>query len=319
MPHFDVFNGDADGICALLQLRLAQPRDAELITGVKRDIKLLSQVKGQADSLVTVLDISMDKNHDALLAVLADGAQVFYCDHHFAGDMPQHANLETLINTAPDTCTSLLINQYLNGAYANWAIVAAYGDNILTGAEALADQQGLSQTQRETLKALGIAINYNGYGASLADLHITPAELFKRLLAYPDPLEFAESKNSLYQTLLANYQADLDKVKTAQLVHESPTGRIYQLPNQAWARRISGVWGNDLANERQNLAHAVLTDLDQGGYLVSVRAPKNNPLGADELCRQFATGGGRKAAAGINNLPNDELQRFITTFEQTFS
>ena len=38
MNFFDVFNGDADGICALIQLRLAEPRDTTLITGVKRDI-----------------------------------------------------------------------------------------------------------------------------------------------------------------------------------------------------------------------------------------------------------------------------------------
>ena len=38
----DVFNGDADGLCALHQLRLAEPlADAQLVTGVKRDIALL--------------------------------------------------------------------------------------------------------------------------------------------------------------------------------------------------------------------------------------------------------------------------------------
>ena len=37
---FDVFNGDADGICALLQLRLERPLATQLITGVKRDIQL---------------------------------------------------------------------------------------------------------------------------------------------------------------------------------------------------------------------------------------------------------------------------------------
>ena len=42
MAYFDVFNGDADGICALLQLRQHTPRIATLITGVKRDIGLLS-------------------------------------------------------------------------------------------------------------------------------------------------------------------------------------------------------------------------------------------------------------------------------------
>ena len=41
MTRYDVFNGDADGICSLLQLRLAAPCDAVLVTGVKRDIALL--------------------------------------------------------------------------------------------------------------------------------------------------------------------------------------------------------------------------------------------------------------------------------------
>lgn len=45
--HYDVFNGDADGIIALLQLRLSEPKESALITGVKRDIKLLSQVVAQ--------------------------------------------------------------------------------------------------------------------------------------------------------------------------------------------------------------------------------------------------------------------------------
>lgn len=43
--HIDVFNGDADGICALIQLRLANPVESQLITGVKRDIALLQKLK----------------------------------------------------------------------------------------------------------------------------------------------------------------------------------------------------------------------------------------------------------------------------------
>ena len=46
--YFDVFNGDADGLCALQQLRLAEPRAAELVTGAKRDIELLARVDAQA-------------------------------------------------------------------------------------------------------------------------------------------------------------------------------------------------------------------------------------------------------------------------------
>ncbi len=76
MADYDIFNGDADGICALLQLRLAEPRDAKLVTGVKRDIDLLKQVTAKAGDRVTVLDISMDKNHDALVSTLDTGADV---------------------------------------------------------------------------------------------------------------------------------------------------------------------------------------------------------------------------------------------------
>ena len=64
--HFDVFNGDADGIIALVQLRLAEPKESTLITGVKRDISLLKQVDVETADTITVLDISLEKNIDAL-------------------------------------------------------------------------------------------------------------------------------------------------------------------------------------------------------------------------------------------------------------
>ncbi|HBQ39206.1 MAG TPA: acetyltransferase, partial [Halieaceae bacterium] len=60
--NYDVFNGDADGLCALVQLRRAEPLDAVLVTGVKRDIALLQQVEAGPGDRVTVLDISLDKN-----------------------------------------------------------------------------------------------------------------------------------------------------------------------------------------------------------------------------------------------------------------
>jgi hypothetical protein len=44
MANYDLFNGDADGICALIQLRLAHPKESILITGIKRDIKLLKNL-----------------------------------------------------------------------------------------------------------------------------------------------------------------------------------------------------------------------------------------------------------------------------------
>ena len=67
---YDVFNGDADGICALHQLRLEQPQAAELITGVKRDIDLVARVKATAGDEITVLDISFARNAVAVEAAL---------------------------------------------------------------------------------------------------------------------------------------------------------------------------------------------------------------------------------------------------------
>jgi hypothetical protein len=74
MSHYDVFNGDADGICALVQLRNADPRASTLVTGVKRDINLLKQIDAQPGDSITVLDVSLDKNREGLEKVLAAGA-----------------------------------------------------------------------------------------------------------------------------------------------------------------------------------------------------------------------------------------------------
>ena len=60
MTNFYAFNGDADGLCALQQLRLADAAPAELITGVKRDIELLQRVPAKAGDCVTVLDVSLE-------------------------------------------------------------------------------------------------------------------------------------------------------------------------------------------------------------------------------------------------------------------
>ena len=98
--NYDAFNGDADGIIALLQLQLANPISSIKITGVKRDISLLKQVtesSNEHDSNVDeirVLDISMEKNKTALNELLANGSKVTYIDHHRSGDIPENDNLD---------------------------------------------------------------------------------------------------------------------------------------------------------------------------------------------------------------------------------
>jgi hypothetical protein len=91
------------------------------------------------------------------------------------------------------------------------------------------------------------------------------------------------------------------------------------LPNAPWARRVGGVLANALARAEPAVAHALLTTLPHGGFLVSVRAPLIAPRGAERLCRQFVTGGGREAAAGINRLPAADYDQFVLAFLAAFS
>lgn len=318
MKYFDVFNGDADGICALLQLRLADPQNSELITGVKRDISLAKQVKAEAGDKVTILDVSLDKNRDAVIDILDAGAEVFYVDHHFAGDIPDNAALTTRINTASDVCTALLVNGYLKGQYALWAVVGAYGDNLRQSAAALAKGLDLNEAQLTALENLGIYLNYNGYGASLEDLHFHPAELYQQLLPFPNPLDFMAVTGGAFEKLETGYKNDMAAAAQLPPAEADQVSAVYILPNEPWARRVSGVYSNDLANDNPDRAHAVLTEKADGNYLVSIRAPLNNKQGADEFCRQFPTGGGRAAAAGINDLPATGLADFMSRFAQFY-
>ena len=307
--QFDVFNGDADGICSLLQLRLEDPLESQLVTGIKRDIALLERVAAKAGDHVTVLDLSMVKNRDALDRLLAAGVSVDYVDHHAAGDIPDHANLTTTISEAPEVCTALLINGRLRGAQVAWAITGAFGDNLDEPARQVASKTGLSESDTAQLRELGICLNYNGYGPSLEDLHFHPANLYGALHEAGSPAAFAAS--NAFRKLQDGYHEDVAASEALSPVHVQPGFAVYQLPNASWARRVSGVFSNDLVRAFPARAHAVLTERDDGSFLVSVRAPFERRTGAETVCSQFETGGGREAAAGINRLPADELDQLI--------
>lgn len=317
--NFDVFNGDADGLCALQQLRLATPLESTLVTGVKRDIGLLSNVSAQAKDAIVVLDISLDKNRDALSALLNQGAVVQYFDHHYAGDIPEHANLSCHINTNSEICTSLIVNKFLGGEHVLWAIVGAYGDNMTKVADSYAALEGLNNTQSHALQELGVLLNYNGYGATIDDLYFNPSALYRLLSQYRSPFDFI-SNESAFKTLQDGYASDMASASAIQPEFATEKCALFILPEQSWSRRVGGVFGNRLTETFPDRAHAVLSySSTTGEYLVSVRAPLNRRTGADELCRQFPTGGGRKAAAGINQLPESQYKRFIKQFRQQFS
>ena len=314
MTHIDVFNGDADGICALTQLRNASPVESVLVTGVKRDIELLERVEAGDGDLVTVLDVSFDKNRAGVERLLDLGARIFYADHHYAGEIPQSDRLTALIDTAPDVCTSLLIDRHLGGRFREWAVTGAFGDNLDASARSLARSLGLTSERLEQLEQLGTFINYNGYGAALDDLHFPPAELFERVRVHASPFDFVTNDRATFERLATGYHQDMAAATAVKATTLSARTAVYILPDAAWARRVSGVFSNQLANAAPTRGHAVLTERPDGSYLVSVRAPLENKVGADELCRRFPTGGGRQAAAGINDLPADRLDDFVAQF-----
>ena len=318
MHFIDVFNGDADGICALHQLRLVEPVESELITGPKRDISLLKRAKAVAGDRITVLDIALSTNRAALDEHLKAGAHVRYFDHHQPGDIPAHPHFEPHIDTDANVCTSLLVNHYLQGKQLAWAVTAAFGDNLADAARRAAAPLNLSAGQFAQLQSLGECLNYNGYGETLDDLFYDPADLYRQLRPFADPYAFI-AESPVYRTLKTGYQSDMARAVSVNATEARVAGRIFMLPAEKWARRISGVFGNRLAVDSPAQAHAVLTAKPDGGYVVSVRAPLEAKSGADALCSQFETGGGRKGAAGINHLPASGVDRFIAAFYTIFT
>jgi len=315
--NIDVFNGDADGLCALHQLRLAEPADSILITGPKRDISLLKRVDARPGDRITVLDVALSKNRAAVDAALAAGASVRYFDHHQPGEIPLHAQFEPHIDTSPETCTSLLVNDYLGGKHLVWAVTAAFGDNLADSARRAAAPLDLRDDQLASLRELGECLNYNGYGETLADLHYPPDDLYRIVHRYRDPFELIAAEPA-FQALKAGFADDIARAGGAMPEEDRPAGRIFVLPAEKWARRISGVLGNRLAESSPRQAHAVLTRKPEGGFVVSVRAPLADKTGADEICGQFDSGGGRKGAAGINHLPESDYGRFVNLFYSVY-
>lgn len=315
---YDVFNGDADGICALHQLRLAQPLSAELVTGVKRDIALVARVPRSMGIDVTVLDVSLDANHAALVALLDAGARVAYFDHHAASRPVAHPQLLFVWDDSPDICTSLIVDRELGGRYRRWAIAAAFGDNLDAVARRLAADAGCTANETGALETLGRILNYNAYGETLADLHFAPDCLYRELHPYDDPLDFIAGAHC-YRALAAGYRSDLARLTGIVPYCAFEGASIYLLPDTHWARRISGVLANQLAQSEPACSFAVLTECASGAYSVSVRSGDPQARPANVLCERFASGGGRRAAAGINRLAADEFDAFVAAFRIYFS
>ncbi|MGL1932823.1 MAG: acetyltransferase [Desulfotalea sp.] len=314
--NYDVFNGDADGICALHQLRLVKPIQAKLISGVKRDIKLLNRIADITNANITVLDISLDSNKVALCNLLKNKNNITYYDHHFAGEIPANKALHCYIDTSADTCTSLITHKEYPQNPA-WAICGSFGDNLHIPATELAQKHDYSEQEVSKLKEIGELLNYNGYGADLNDLHFSPIELYKSVSRFTSPFDFFDQSEELSR-LRNGYKEDFKKAMSCQAKIDPSGNRIYFFPDESWARRVAGVFANFRAREKANVAHALITRNSDKTLRISVRAPLENKKNADTLCKSYPTGGGRMAAAGINYLPAEMLDDFLLKLAKTY-
>jgi hypothetical protein len=316
--RFDVFNGDADGICALHQLRLAEPAEATLVTGLKHEIALLERVDAGPDDRVTVLDLSLDRNRAALLRLLDRGVHVRYFDHHHAGEVPVHPRLEATLDATGLSCTSELVDRFLGGRFRAWAVVAAYGDNFHDAAARLAASLGLRPPQLESLRTLGENLNYNAYGTLPTDVLIAPMELYRIVSRYADPFELIEAE-PLLSRLGCERLADLALARGVPARRMSSGAEAVVLPDAPWSRRVLGTFANRRATEDPGRAHAVLAPLPGGdAYVASLRAPRGCAPSAVDFCRRYPGGGGRATAAGVEGLDAAQLEAFLAAFAAAY-
>jgi hypothetical protein len=310
MHYFDVCNGDADGLFAMHQLRLAHPHRATLVTGLKQDVALLERVTARPGDHVTVTDVSMHANIAALERLLARGVKVEYFDHHQAGAIPCHPLLRVNIDPAADTCTSAIVDTHLGGRFRRWAVAGAFGDNLAACARRLAGQCGLGPADIIRLQELGENVNYNAYGEDERDVLVPPEVLYAALSEYEDPLEFVDDCHELALIAHARRQ-DMERACAMRPFVSTAHAAIYRLPDTPWASRVRGAFANWLAAAAPDRANIVAKRRKNGAWHVSVRAPLSAPHGADRLCRRFG-GDGRAGAAAISGLPDHRFDAFIT-------
>jgi oligoribonuclease NrnB/cAMP/cGMP phosphodiesterase (DHH superfamily) len=317
MTNYDVFNGDTDGIFAWHQLRLAHPRDATIVTGVKRDVGLVSRVNAGDGDMVTVMDVSHAKNRKDVQRLLDSGAIIEYFDHHDPSKLIAHPNITYHINTEPNISTGLIVNSHVKGKNCFWSIATAFGDNHMELATNMAKSEGLDDEQILLLKQIGLTVNYNSYGQTVDDLFYSPEEIAKAVKACGSDIFSFTEQNDIFSTLLENFSNDLSSAVCQEPYSISKNGVIYVFPNEVWTHRIMGSFSNHLVSTNKDLACAIAVLNSDETYRISVRSSLNNPHGAGDLCKEFG-GGGREKAAGINNLPDSELDEFKKEFEKIF-
>ena len=317
MIHYDIFNGDADGIVSLHQYRMHFPvTRVELVTGVKRDVELLRHMRLVKHSRLTVFDISHKTNEAHVQGILSNNNRIVWFDHHDAGMVYPNNMFRLTFDTSPTVCTNMLVDSYVDGLYRPWTIVGAFGDNLHEQAAEL--NPGFDDMKMCHLKEIGETLNYNGYGNKESDLTVHPKDVYLDLSKYDSPFDYRR-KSDVYDKIHHQKCMDHHELNESEVLHECHVGKVVLLPTSDASVRYSGIYSNQLVTENPKQAFLILTTVDDDNYRVSIRAPKVKPHGASSLANNFETGGGREKAAGINLLPKNKLKLLIDLFVEQFS
>jgi len=122
--------------------------------------------------------------------------------------------------------------------------------------------------------------------------------LYGQLRPFADPFAFVAEFAPPIEFCKPGYRDDMARAVAVDATERRAAGRIFMLPAEKWARRISGVFGNRLCSESPAQAHAVLT-AKQGGPMSSANArPAGCEIGRRRNCAASST-----AAAGARAPP----------------
>ncbi|WP_375326304.1 hypothetical protein [Candidatus Tisiphia endosymbiont of Nemotelus uliginosus] len=316
-PYHCFFNGDADGIAAVVQFIHSGFIIDNFFTGHKRDQTLLRHGETLWNAKILACDIELAKNMDSVKKMLDNKCEMCWFDHHGNGEeklLLEYPNFTSNIDIAANTNTALIVYKLLNKPeLLKWAIVGLFGDNIDGAALHYCQCLNLSQEEISILTNIGKLINYNSYGESFNDLIIDPIAILHKAKEFKDPITFFQ-QTDIGERLAQCAREDL-KLGLSYCEENSQENYIILLPNLPWARRVYGTLGNYLVKQYKTKPVAILVDIGADHYLVSVRAPLDQPTGAGDLCRLFPSGGGRAGAGGINKLYKNSLEQFLESFQ----
>ncbi len=145
---------------------------------------------------------------------------------------------------------------------------------------------------------MGECLNYNAYGANLADLHFHPAELYLRMQPYTDPLAFCAQAPELDALRRASAD-DLKQAIALPIENVGDDAVVVFMPEAAWSRRVAGTFANELSRRHANRTVALLVR-SGAGFQVSLRAPEHG-------------------SAGIQFLPESDVARLLALLRHPFA